>query len=193
MSKSTLSLLVFFWLTLGSALADDFVAIITKTGYLVLNQVPGNYFSIEIQASEMPEPERFSVGKNQLQITSLLVSDFLDNPSELSDSRAILERHSESEKGYLEENVVHEPLVLTSHYENGSLYWIAKGSQAEFRVCTTLHNQSVIMLSAVISDQASAETVVTRQKNSWATLKFRSTPWSTSEIATLSKHFRAAH
>ncbi len=104
-----------------------------------------------------------------------------------------MEKHSQSEKAYIEENVVHAPLVLTSHYENGFLYWNAKGSKIEFRVCTTLHNQTVIMLTAIVMDPASAEAVLNLQKNSWATLKFRDAPWTISEIKAFSNRYRAKH
>ena len=105
----------------------------------------------------------------------------------------MLEKHSESEKAYIEENVAHGPLALTSHYENGSLYWTAKGPKLEFRVCTTLHNQTVTMLSAIILDPTSSGAVLILQKNAWATLNFRDAPWSVSEIEALSNRYRSKH
>jgi hypothetical protein len=172
--------------------ADDLMGIKTGTGYLILNQEPGNYFSIEIQAPEMPAMGHFLVGKNQLQIATTTVSDFLTDPA-IMDPRAILEKHSESEKAYIEENVVHSPLVLKSHFENGTLYWTAKGSKIEFQVCTTLHNEFVTMLNAVILDPGTAEGVSIMQRNSWATLKFRDGPWGISEIKALSERYRLRH
>jgi hypothetical protein len=91
-------------------------------------------------------------------------------------------KHSESEKAYIEENVVHSPLVLKSDFENGTLSWIAKGSKIEFRVYTVLHDQFVTMLNAVVLDPGTAETVSKIQKNAWATLKFRDAPWTITDI-----------
>jgi hypothetical protein len=173
--------------------AGELVGIKTATGYLILNQEPGNYFSIEIQVPDMPAMGHFMVGKNQLQIASTPVSDFLKDPATLSDSRAILEKHSESEKAYIEENVVHSPVVLKSDFENGTLSWTAKGSKIEFRVCTILHNQFVTMLNAVILDPGTAEAVSKIQKNSWATLKFRDAPWTITEIKAFSNRYRLKH
>jgi hypothetical protein len=193
MTKATFISISILMLAFGCARAAELIGIKTETGFLLLNQAPGNYFSIEIKASEMPEMGHFLVGKNQLQIASTSVSDFLDDPATLRDSRAVLEKHSESEKAYIEENVTHAPLVLTSHYENGSLYWNAKGSKIEFRVCTILHNQTVTMLTAIVMDPASADAVLILQKNSWATLKFRDAPWTISEIKAFSNRYRAKH
>ena len=193
MNKAAIISILLLMLGVSCARAAELIGIKTDTGFLLLNQDPGNYFSIEIQASEMPALGHFIVGKNQLQITSTLVSDFLDDPTAVNDARDVLEKHAESEKAYIEKNVVHAPLALKSHYENGSLYWTAKGSKSEFRVCTTLHNQTVTMLSAIILDSASAEAVLIMQQNAWATLNFRDTPWSVSEIEALSNRYRSKH
>jgi hypothetical protein len=193
MSKAALLSILILLLASTCARAGELVGIKTSTGYLILNQEPGNYFSIEIQAPDMPAMGHFLVGKNQLQIASTPVSDFLKGPATLSDSRAILEKHSESEKAYIEENVVHSALVLKSDFENGTLYWTAKGSKIEFRVCTILHNQFVTMLNAVILDPGTAEAVSSIQKNSWATLKFRDAPWTITEIKAFSNRYRLKH
>jgi hypothetical protein len=193
MNKTTIVSIALLMLACSSALAVDLVGIKTGTGMLLLNQDPENYFSIEIQASKMPSLGNFLVGKNQLQITSTLVSDFIDDPSAVNDARTVLEKHSEYEKSYIEENVVHAPLKLKSHYENGSLYWTATGSKYQFRVFTTVHNHILTMLSAVILDPASSEEVLLLQKNAWATLKFRDAPWSISEIEAFSNRYRSNH
>ena len=193
MSKTAFLSILILLLAATCTWAGELVGIKTSAGYLILNQEPGNYFSIEIQAPDMPAMGHFLVGKNQLQIASTPVSDFLKDPATLSDSRAVLERHSESEKAYIEEDVVHSPLVLKSYFENGTLYWTAKGPKIEFRVCTTLHNQFVTLLNAVILDPGTAEAVSTMQRNSWSTLKCRDAPWTVAEIKALSNRYRLKH
>ena len=91
MRKAAFISILILLLASACSQAGGLVGIKTGTGYLILNQEPGNYFSIEIQVPDMPTMGHFLVGKNQLQIASTPVSDFLKDPATLSDSRAVLD------------------------------------------------------------------------------------------------------
>src|SRR6202045_4411541 len=142
MNKAAIISILLLMLGVSCARAAELIGIKTDTGFLLLNQDPGNYFSIEIQASEMPALGHFIVRKNQLQITSTLVSDFLDDPTAVNDARDVLEKKAESKKVYIKKKVSHAPPPQKSHYENVPLSWRAKGSKPNFRFCPPLHTQT---------------------------------------------------
>ena len=54
MNRAPMISISLLMLAFSSAPAAELVGIKTNAGFLLLNQEPGNYFSIEIRASDMP-------------------------------------------------------------------------------------------------------------------------------------------